>query len=65
MMASLMQMMNSAMDKRDEKFMKMLEDRDASHQRHETIAENALNGSGGAGNVVGTEKHVIVEERRR
>ncbi|KAI3757888.1 hypothetical protein L6452_05432 [Arctium lappa] len=59
LLASIMQTMNSAMDKRDERLMKVLEDRDASNRRHETVWDNAMLGSGGANNAVGTEEHAI------
>ncbi|KAI3665932.1 hypothetical protein L6452_44567 [Arctium lappa] len=46
LLSSIMQMMNSAMDKRDERLMKVLEDRDASNRRHETVGDNEVMGSG-------------------
>ncbi|KAI3672731.1 hypothetical protein L6452_38828 [Arctium lappa] len=63
LLASIMQMMNSAMDKRDEKLLKVLEDRDASNRRHETVEDNAVLGSGGADNAVGTEEHAVRADR--
>ena len=35
-----------AMNRQQASFMKMMEDRDISHRHHETIGENAGNGSG-------------------
>ncbi|KAI3758507.1 hypothetical protein L6452_06072 [Arctium lappa] len=63
LLASIMQMMNSAMDKRDEKLLKILEDRDTSNRRHETVEDNAVLGSGGADNAVGTEEHAVRADR--
>ncbi|KAI3718287.1 hypothetical protein L6452_19151 [Arctium lappa] len=65
LLASIMQMMNSAMDKRDERFLKVLEDRDASNRRHETVEDNAVLGSSGADNVVGTEEHAVRIDKRK
>ncbi|KAI3669066.1 hypothetical protein L6452_40287 [Arctium lappa] len=50
MIANFLQMMNTAMDKRDERLMKMSEDRDAGNRRPEAVADNTLMGSGGTGN---------------
>ncbi|KAI3684706.1 hypothetical protein L6452_33931 [Arctium lappa] len=52
---SMMQAMNSAMAQQQEFFMKLLEDRDASHRQPEMMAENIVNGSGGGPAVVITE----------
>ncbi|KAI3714562.1 hypothetical protein L6452_21518 [Arctium lappa] len=61
MMASIMQMVSTAMEKQQEAFMKVLEDRDASLKRNETVAENVVVlGSGGADNGVRTEEHKVV-----
>ncbi|KAI3681175.1 hypothetical protein L6452_35960 [Arctium lappa] len=60
MMTSVMQMVTSAMEKQQEAFLKMLEDRDATLRRHEAVEENMLVGSGGIGNRVRTEEHRVV-----
>ncbi|KAI3665770.1 hypothetical protein L6452_44401 [Arctium lappa] len=51
------------MDKRDEKLLKILEDRDTSNRRHETVEDNAVLGSGGADNAVGTEERAVRADR--
>ncbi|KAI3747580.1 hypothetical protein L6452_10085 [Arctium lappa] len=51
--------MNSAMAQQQEFFMKLLEDRDASHRQPEARAENIVNGSGGGPNVVSTEEQLV------
>ncbi|KAI3735989.1 hypothetical protein L6452_15518 [Arctium lappa] len=61
---SMMLVMNSSIAQQQELFMKLLEDRDTSHRRHETVAENAIMGSGGGPAVVGTEEHTTVREKR-
>ncbi|KAI3706970.1 hypothetical protein L6452_25092 [Arctium lappa] len=57
MMANVMQMVMTAMEKQQEVFLKMLEDRDASLRRHGAVEENVLTGSGGG---VRTEEHKVV-----
>ncbi|KAI3757500.1 hypothetical protein L6452_05040 [Arctium lappa] len=53
MMDRMMQAMNAAMAQQQEMFMKLLEDRDASNRRPETVAENVIvAGSGGSEPVV-------------
>ncbi|KAI3719109.1 hypothetical protein L6452_20000 [Arctium lappa] len=52
---NMMLAMNSAMAQQQEFFMKLLEDRDASHRQLEMMAENIVMGSGGGPVVVVTE----------
>ncbi|KAI3728320.1 hypothetical protein L6452_16954 [Arctium lappa] len=49
MMASIMQMVSTAMEKQQEAFMKMLEDCDTSLIRNEAVVEGVVVGSGGTG----------------
>ncbi|KAI3678173.1 hypothetical protein L6452_37457 [Arctium lappa] len=60
MMANVMQMMTSAIEKQQEAFLKMLEDRDVSLRRHEAVEDNVLVGSGGTGNRIRTEEYRVV-----
>ncbi|KAI3758604.1 hypothetical protein L6452_06171 [Arctium lappa] len=60
MMASVMQMVTSAMEKQQETFLKMLEDRDPSSKRPEAMAENVVVGSGGVENRVRSEEHRVI-----
>ncbi|KAI3685704.1 hypothetical protein L6452_34961 [Arctium lappa] len=60
MMASIMQMVSMAMEKQQEAFMKMLEDRDASLKRNEAVAENVVIGSCGTDPGIRTEEHKVV-----
>ncbi|KAI3758517.1 hypothetical protein L6452_06082 [Arctium lappa] len=64
MMASVMLMVTSAMEKQQETFQKMLEDRDTSLRRYEAVEENVLVGSGGIGNRVRTEENRVVSAPR-
>ncbi|KAI3771277.1 hypothetical protein L6452_02438 [Arctium lappa] len=53
MMERMMQAMNAAMAQQQEAFLKLLDDRDATHRKPETVAENVIvAGSGGSGPVV-------------
>ncbi|KAI3745934.1 hypothetical protein L6452_08346 [Arctium lappa] len=61
MVASVMQMVTSAMEKQQEAFLKMLEDRDASLKRPEVVAENAVAGTGGTGGENRTKGVVVLE----
>ncbi|KAI3770363.1 hypothetical protein L6452_01492 [Arctium lappa] len=60
MMAGIMQMVSSAMEKQQEAFLKLLEDRDDSLKRNEAVAENIVVGSGGTGDGIRTEEHRVV-----
>ncbi|KAI3678320.1 hypothetical protein L6452_37607 [Arctium lappa] len=61
MVASVMQMVTSAMDNQQEVFLKMLEERDASLRRPEVVAENAVAGSGRTGDGIRTEWVLAIE----
>ncbi|KAJ9564428.1 hypothetical protein OSB04_000394 [Centaurea solstitialis] len=63
MLDNVMKAVNEAMSKQQESFMKMLEDRDASHRRHEAVGENAGIGSGDAAVVVVTEETRMTEDK--
>ncbi|KAI3669657.1 hypothetical protein L6452_40976 [Arctium lappa] len=54
---TVMQMVTTTMEKQQEVFLKMLEDRDASLRRHGAVEENVLTGAGGSGGGVRAEKH--------
>ncbi|KAJ9555800.1 hypothetical protein OSB04_010414 [Centaurea solstitialis] len=58
MLDNVMKAVNEAMSKQQESFMKLLEDRDTSNRRHETVGENAATASGDA------EVVVVIEETR-
>ncbi|KAI3714574.1 hypothetical protein L6452_21530 [Arctium lappa] len=60
---SMMHSMNSAMTQQQKFFMKLLEDRDASHRQPETMDENIVNGSGGGPTVVVTEEQLGNESK--
>ncbi|KAI3692405.1 hypothetical protein L6452_32220 [Arctium lappa] len=60
MMASVMQMVTSAMEKQQEAFLKMLEDREPSYKRPEAVEENVVGGSGGIENRVRSEEHRVI-----
>lgn len=64
-MLDMMRTMNETMVKQQELFMKLLEDRDASHRRHETIEENVvIAGSGGTGDEICTDGFVTMKTRQ-
>ncbi|KAJ9553321.1 hypothetical protein OSB04_017366 [Centaurea solstitialis] len=56
MLDNVMKAVNEAMSKQQESFMKMLEDRNASHRRNEAVGENAGTASGDAEVIVVTEE---------
>ncbi|KAI3692532.1 hypothetical protein L6452_32349 [Arctium lappa] len=62
---SMMLAMNSSMAQQQEFFMKLQEDRDASHRQPETMAENIVMGSGGGSAVVVTEEQPKNGNRER
>ncbi|KAI3702759.1 hypothetical protein L6452_28511 [Arctium lappa] len=62
---SMMQAMNSSMAQQQEFFMKLLEDRDASHRQPETMAENIVNGSGSGLAVVVTEEKIVTRSKEK
>ncbi|KAI3701800.1 hypothetical protein L6452_27151 [Arctium lappa] len=64
LMANMMLVMNEVMAKQQEFLLKVIEDRDVSNQRNETIAENIeVIGSGGTGHVIRTEEPITTEAR--
>ncbi|KAJ9562131.1 hypothetical protein OSB04_007291 [Centaurea solstitialis] len=65
MLDSVMKAVNEAMSKQQESFMKMLEDRDASHRRNETVGENAATASGDAEVVVVTEETRVTGDKEK
>ncbi|KAJ9555770.1 hypothetical protein OSB04_010384 [Centaurea solstitialis] len=65
MFDNVMKAVNEAMSKQQESFMKMLEDRDTSNRRHETVGENAAMVSGDAEVVVVTEVTRITGDKAK
>ncbi|KAJ9557680.1 hypothetical protein OSB04_012294 [Centaurea solstitialis] len=65
MFDNVMKAVNEAMSKQQESFMKMLEDRDTSNRRHETVGENASTASGDAEVVVVTEETRVTGEKAK
>ncbi|KAJ9538872.1 hypothetical protein OSB04_031605 [Centaurea solstitialis] len=65
MLDNVMKAVNEAMSKQQESFMKMLEDRDTSNRRHETVGENAATASGDAEVVVVTEETRITGDKAK
>ncbi|KAI3735710.1 hypothetical protein L6452_15220 [Arctium lappa] len=60
LMASMMLAMREEMAKQQEFLLKVIEDRDVNNRRSETVVENIVAGSGGAGTGVRVEEHRIV-----
>ena len=54
-MDSVMRIVTEALNRQQESFMKMMEDRDFGHRRNETVGENAGNGPGDTQVVMATE----------
>ncbi|KAJ9551398.1 hypothetical protein OSB04_015443 [Centaurea solstitialis] len=65
MFDNVMKAVNEAMNKQQESFVKMLEDREASQRRNEAVGENAGNGSGDAEVVVVTEETRITGDKEK
>ncbi|KAJ9540615.1 hypothetical protein OSB04_027121 [Centaurea solstitialis] len=65
MFDNVMKAVNEAMSKQQESFMKMLEDRDTSNRRHETVGENAATASGDAEVVVVTEETRVTGDKEK
>ncbi|KAI3771737.1 hypothetical protein L6452_02904 [Arctium lappa] len=64
-MMDMMRAMNETMAKQQELFMKLLEDRDANHLRHETIEENGIiAGSGGTEGDIRTDELATLETKQ-
>ncbi|KAI3702180.1 hypothetical protein L6452_27906 [Arctium lappa] len=60
MMASMMLAMREEMAKQQEFLLKVIEDRDVNNRRSETVVENIVAGSGGAGTGVRAKENRIV-----
>ncbi|KAJ9556056.1 hypothetical protein OSB04_010670 [Centaurea solstitialis] len=65
MFDNIMKAVAKAMNKQQESFVKMLEDREASQRRNEAVGENAGNDSGDAEVVVVTEKTRMTGEKEK
>ncbi|KAJ9542955.1 LOW QUALITY PROTEIN: hypothetical protein OSB04_029461 [Centaurea solstitialis] len=65
MFDNVMKAVNEAMNKQQESFVKMLEDREASQRRNEAVGENAGNGSGDAEALVVTEETRITGDKEK
>ena len=64
-MAKQQESVNEAMAKQRESFAKMLEDRDTSQRRHETVEENVGTGPGIAEAIVVTEETLVTGNREK
>ncbi|KAJ9536319.1 hypothetical protein OSB04_un000499 [Centaurea solstitialis] len=62
---NVMKAVTEAMSKQQESFARMLEERDASHRRHEAVGENAGIGSGDAAVVVVTEETRMTGDKEK
>ncbi|KAJ9535369.1 hypothetical protein OSB04_un001516 [Centaurea solstitialis] len=65
MFDNMMKAVAEAMNKQQESFVNMLEDREASQRRNEAVGENAGNGSGDAEVVVVTEETRMTGEKEK